>query len=114
MAEGLLYGKALRDKHFLYKDGYVPLNHGSFGTFPRAVKDEMIRLLDQCEGNVDGYIRYTYPVELEKSRQIAADLLNVDSSTVVFLPNATTAINVVLRALTWRPEDVIMYLDIGK
>jgi selenocysteine lyase/cysteine desulfurase len=36
-------------------------------------------------------------------------LLNTPSSTLVFIPNATTAINIVLRNLVFQPGDHILY-----
>ena len=112
MAQGIPFGKSFRNKYFSYGEDLVPLNNGSFGAFPLVVKEKLINLIHECENDVDKYIRYDFPRELEKSRKIVAELINVDSSTVVFVPNVTTAINAVLRSLTWSPGDVIITLDI--
>ena len=112
MAQDVPFGKAFRNKYFSYKEDLVPLNNGSFGAFPLVVKEKLINLIHQCEDDVDKYIRYDFPRELEESRKIVAELINVDSSTVVFVPNVTTAINAVLRTLIWNPGDVIITLDI--
>lgn len=114
MAQSTPFGRAFRSKYFSYREDHVPLNHGSFGAFPLIVKEKLISLIDQCENDVDKYTRYDYPREMEKSRKIVSELINVDSSTVVFVPNVTTAINAVLRSLTWAPGDIIITLDICK
>lgn len=49
----------------------------------------------------DPFIRYEYPKLLDQSREALAKQLNAPVGTIVFVPNATTAINVVLRNLVW-------------
>ena len=112
MASNPIFGKALRS-HFLLDKGYNALNHGSFGTHPTVVRDEMIRYQDEEEKNPDQWLRYKFYPLLEKSREAIATLVNADPSTVVFVPNATTAANVVLRALKWEAGDVIVTFDTG-
>ena len=97
----------------MFDKDYVPLNHGSFGAFPTPVRDRMRELSAQCEAKPDTYIRYDLPAMLEDSRKVAADLLNANPSDIVFVPNATTAGNVILRALDWQKGDVILTLDIS-
>lgn len=88
----------------------IPLTSaGSFGTFPRTVRDTQRSYQDQCEARPDGFIRYKYPSLLDKSREALSTLLNVSSETLVFVPNATTGINTVLRGLTYQPDDYIVY-----
>ena len=48
---------------------------------------------------------------LDESRAAIANLLNVPTDTCVFVPNATTGVNLVLRNLVYEPGDVIMYFD---
>ena len=103
-----LYGRALRKAHFLFEEDYYPLNHGSFGSYPKSVSDRMHQLEAQAESHPDTYIRYEFPELLEKSRKVVAKLLNAKPSTIVFVPNATTAGNTILRALAWEHGDVIL------
>ncbi|KAI5359011.1 Putative aminotransferase class V domain, pyridoxal phosphate-dependent transferase, major [Septoria linicola] len=98
-------------KHFLFQGDYRNLNHGSFGTYPRAVRTSLRALQDECEGQPDRFIRYTYPRKLDESREAVAKYLNVPTETVVFVPNATTGVNTVLRNLVWQPGDVIIYFS---
>lgn len=115
-------------KHFLFRNGYRNLNHGicsllrpaveergltflsgSFGTYPRSVRTVLRDLQDESEGQPDRFIRYTYPKKIDESREAVAKYLNAPTETCVFVPNATTGVNVVLRNLVYKPGDVIVY-----
>lgn len=69
--------------------------------------------MDLCESAPDQYIRYTYPQLLDESREAVAKVLNAPVDTVVYVPNATTGVNVVLRNLVWNPDgkDEILYFN---
>ncbi|KAK3701075.1 hypothetical protein LTR37_015637 [Vermiconidia calcicola] len=101
----------MRDEHFLFSGSYVPLNHGSYGAFPAAVRTYQRSLQDQTESRSDAFIRFKAPSLLLESRTAIAGLLQVPRQTVVFVPNATTGVNTVLRNLSWADGDVIVYLS---
>jgi selenocysteine lyase/cysteine desulfurase len=63
------------------------------------------------ESRPDAYLRYEYPALLDEARAGIAALLRVRVDDVVFVPNATTAINTVLRNLVFAPGDVIVYFS---
>ncbi|CAO2653784.1 Nn.00g031950.m01.CDS01 [Neocucurbitaria sp. VM-36] len=107
--DGVKFGKELREKEFLFDKGFLNLNHGSFGTYPRAVRDKMRSFQDAAEARPDHFIRYQYPELVDESREAMAKLLNTPSSTLVFVPNATTGVNTVLRNLTFEKGDHILY-----
>lgn len=79
------------------------ISPGSFGTHPRAIRDVATHFRDECELRPDPFIRYAYPQLLDTSRAAVAGLLNVDVNTCVFVPNATTGVNTVLRNIVWNP-----------
>jgi selenocysteine lyase/cysteine desulfurase len=64
---------------------------------------------DECEARPDEFIRYKYTSLLDKSREALAALFKVSAETLVFVPNATTGINTVLRGLTYQPDDYILF-----
>ena len=64
---------------------------------------------DLSEAKPDTYIRYDYPEYLDESRAAVAKYLNAPVETCVFLNNATTGVNTVLRNLVFEPGDVIIY-----
>ncbi|KAH3911731.1 hypothetical protein HBI56_139980 [Parastagonospora nodorum] len=107
--DGVKFGKELREKEFLFQKGYLNLNHGSFGTYPKAVRDQLRHFQDEVEARPDSFIRYEYPKLINESREAVTKVLNAPSDTVVFVPNATTGINTVLRNLDFQPGDHILY-----
>ncbi|SPQ24056.1 26213d90-8380-4f62-b489-cc8fa95f0d3b [Thermothielavioides terrestris] len=107
------FGHELREQHFLFDPSYRNLNHGSFGAIPRAIQAKLRSYQDQAEAAPDVFIRYDYPKLLDQSRAAIAKLLRVPTDTVVFVPNATTGVNTVLRNLDWNADgkDEILYFD---
>ena len=102
------FGLPMRSNHFIYEKAYTPLNHGSYGAFPDAVRDYRIQLQDQIKARPDPVIRDILPPLLEEARAAIAPLLGVPTDEVVFVPNATTAVNTVLRNLVFEEGDVIV------
>ena len=64
-----------------------------------------------AERRPDHFIRYEYPKLLSRSRHALASFLKLDASTVVFVANATTGVNTVLRNLTYSASDRILYFS---
>ncbi|KAH9894524.1 putative aminotransferase family protein [Xylariomycetidae sp. FL2044] len=105
------FGGEMREKHFAFAKDYHPLNHGSFGTYPRSVMELQRRLQAETEARPDTFLRYTYPRLLKESRAAVASLLGSDVGEVVFIPNATTGVNTILRNLSFAGDDVILHFD---
>ncbi|KAI9819334.1 MAG: hypothetical protein M1832_004039 [Thelocarpon impressellum] len=103
-------GHAVR-AHFLFGEGWVNLNHGSFGAFPSAVMDALRRFQAECELRPDVFIRYTYPAALDRARSALADLVKVPVDEVVLLQNATTGVNTILRSLVFEPGQKVLYFN---
>ncbi|KAL1607987.1 hypothetical protein SLS60_002926 [Paraconiothyrium brasiliense] len=102
------FGKQLR-QDFLFEEGFMNLNHGSFGTYPRAIRDVFRSFQDAHEARPDDFIRYQYPKFNDEARQALSTYLNVPTSELVFVQNATTGVNTVLRSLTFAPDEYILY-----
>jgi selenocysteine lyase/cysteine desulfurase len=105
------FGQQMRGQ-FLFAPDNININHGSFGTFPRFVRDELLYYQQQAERNPDAFLRYELPDLLDQSRSLLAALVHVpDMDDLVLVPNATTGINTVLRNLSYAPGDKIVYLS---
>ncbi|KAI1211313.1 aminotransferase family protein-like protein [Annulohypoxylon truncatum] len=105
------FGRETRQAHFNFAASYTPLNHGSFGAFPSHVREYQRRLQCETEARPDTFIRFTYPKLLREARDTVAPLLGVETDEVVFVPNALTAVNTVLRNLRYQDGDVILYFS---
>ncbi|KAF7543726.1 hypothetical protein G7Z17_g10509 [Cylindrodendrum hubeiense] len=107
--EASVFGSAMR-KDFLFDPEWRNLNHGSFGTYPTAVRTKFREYQDASETRPDVFIRYEYPKLLDQSRDAVAKIINAPDNTCVFVPNATVGVNTVFRNLVWNPDgnDVIV------
>lgn len=64
---------------------------------------------EACEQAPDYYLRYQLPSYIDRSREAISKYVNAPVETVVFIPNATTGVNTVLRNLEFLSDDVIIY-----
>ena len=100
-------GHSIRRRFFL-EPGTVFLNHGSFGTTPRAVLAAAARWRGRMEANPDRFLREVRPGALRAAVGRLARFLHARAEDVVFVDNATSGINAVLRSLEFRRGDEIL------
>ncbi|MEO8145694.1 MAG: aminotransferase class V-fold PLP-dependent enzyme [Betaproteobacteria bacterium] len=103
----LLFGNPLR-RRFLLERGTAFLNHGSFGATPRTVLAAAARWRARMEANPDRFLRYVLPDALRAAAGHLARFLHAREQDVVFVENATSGVNAVLRSLEFRPGDEIL------
>ncbi|KAK1656283.1 putative aminotransferase family protein [Colletotrichum phormii] len=84
-ASAVAFGTEIRGQCFSFAEGYHPLNHGSFGAFPKEL--------------------------LRESKAALAPLLGAEPGEVVFVQNATTGVNTVLRNLNFKPGDTVLHFS---
>ncbi|KAI0165591.1 putative aminotransferase family protein [Xylariaceae sp. FL1272] len=106
------FGLTMRDAHFAFSPDYTPLNHGSFGTYPKSVGDVLTKLSAEAEAAPDKFISLDWPARLKESRGLAAGLLNCATEDLVFVPNATTGTDTILKNLVWEKGDVILMYEV--
>jgi selenocysteine lyase/cysteine desulfurase len=105
------FGNVMRDTHFSFAKGYIPLNHGSYGATPICVQQYQQDLQHEAEARADRFLRKKLPKLLDNARAAIAPLLGAPVDEVVFVPNATTGVNTVLRNLDFQEGDVILYFS---
>ncbi|KAL2173085.1 pyridoxal phosphate-dependent transferase [Thermothelomyces heterothallicus CBS 202.75] len=107
------FGHRLGDEHFMIDPSFRNLNHGSFGTYPRAIQAKMREYQDLAEARPDPFVRYDQTRLLDESREAVARLLRAPVDTCVFVPNASVGVNTVLRNLVWNGDgrDEILYFS---
>ena len=101
------FGLSLR-RRFLLERGVAFINHGSFGATPRAVLAAAERWRARMEANPDRFLRFVRPVALRKAAARLAGFLHANEKDLVFVENATSGVNAVLRSLKFRPGDEIL------
>ncbi|MBW4445822.1 MAG: aminotransferase class V-fold PLP-dependent enzyme [Spirirestis rafaelensis WJT71-NPBG6] len=84
------------------------LNHGSFGACPRTVLEAQQRLREQLEHEPLRFFGREWEPLLDEARKKLAEFVGGDAEDLVFVPNATTGVNSVLRSLVFHPEDEIL------
>jgi isopenicillin-N epimerase len=89
----------------------VFLNHGSFGSCPLPVLEFQQSLRDRLERQpVRFLVRELEPL-LDQARAALAQFVGAREENVVFVPNATSGVNTVLRSLTFAPGDELLVTD---
>ncbi|KAI8093111.1 pyridoxal phosphate-dependent transferase [Halteromyces radiatus] len=101
------FGRALRTE-FLLEDGYTPLNHGSFGVCPKSIRQYLQHYQLLSELNPDKFLRLEMFPLLQKNKNRLAELLQCDPNELVFVINASSGINAVVRSLMLRPNEKLL------
>jgi isopenicillin-N epimerase len=93
---------------FRLEPGIDFLNHGSFGAPPLQVLAEAERWRARMEANPDHFFREVLPQALRSAADELARFVRADPADLVFVENATAAVNAVLRSLDFKPGDEIL------
>jgi isopenicillin-N epimerase len=84
------------------------LNHGSFGACPIAVLEYQQSLRLELERQPLQFLAREIEPRLDAARSSLAQFLQTDPNNLVFVPNATTGINAVLRSYPFQPGDDVL------
>lgn len=108
----MLPADAIREL-FLLEPGAVFLNHGSFGATPAPVRAAQARWRDTMERQPDVFFRETIWSATRASADRVGRFAGAPGDSLVFVPNVTEAVSVVLDAMAFQPGDEIMVLDVA-
>ncbi|MCX7839008.1 MAG: aminotransferase class V-fold PLP-dependent enzyme, partial [Anaerolineae bacterium] len=100
----------LKDE-FLLDPNIVFLNHGSFGATPRVVFEAYQRWQRELERQPVEFLGRRFADLMRTARAALAEYVHADANDVVYVPNATTALNIVARSLPLQPGDEILTTD---
>jgi isopenicillin-N epimerase len=87
------------------------LNHGSFGSCPRPVLEFQDALRDRMERQPIQFLVRDLEPMLDAARAAVARFVGANPNNLVFVPNATSGVNTVLRSLSFEPGDELLVTD---
>jgi isopenicillin-N epimerase len=97
-----------RSDMFLLDPEVAYLNHGSFGACPRPVFDVYQEWQRVLEREPIDLLERRLKDELARVRGTLGEYVGAPAGDLALLPNATSALNTVLRSLSLRPGDEIL------
>ena len=101
-------GGSAYSKHWGLDPSVTFLNHGSFGACPTEVLAAQIRYRDRMERQPLQFMIRDVEELYDDARAKLAAFVGADPLDVVFVPNATTGVNTVLRSLHFEPGDELL------
>ncbi|MDH3942743.1 MAG: aminotransferase class V-fold PLP-dependent enzyme [Anaerolineae bacterium] len=101
---------SLKDQ-FLLDPDVTFLNHGSFGAVPLPVFQVYQEWQRELERQPVEFLYRREPELMASARRTLADFVNCHPDHIVYYPNATTALNAVIRSLPLSPGDQILTID---
>lgn len=100
--------KAEHAQYWPLELGIIFLNHGSFGSCPRPVLQFQQELRDRLERQPVQFFVRDLEGLLDESRAALAQFAGARAEDLVFVPNATSGVNTVLRSLQFQPGDELL------
>ena len=88
------------------------LNHGSYGACPVAVLQKQELLRQELEREPTAFFGPTFDSRLNTCREALATFVGADAQDIVFVPNASTGVNAVLRSLRFEPGDELLATNV--
>lgn len=96
---------------FLLEPDVVFLNHGSFGATPQPVFDAYQQLQRTLEAQPVRFLQREADERLGAARARLARYVGCAADELVYVPNPTTAVNMVAKSLRFEPGDEILTTD---
>lgn len=84
------------------------LNHGAYGACPVPVLEKQQQLRQQLERQPLRFLMREFEPLLDAARSQLANFVGADADELVFVPNATTGVNTILRSLPLNPGDELL------
>lgn len=98
-------------RFWLLEPEIVFLNHGAFGACPVPVLDVQQRWRERLEREPLRFFGREWETEIDLARSELAEFVGADVNDLVFVPNATTGVNAVLRSLKFTSRDELLTTD---
>jgi isopenicillin-N epimerase len=99
-------------EEFLLDPDVVFLNHGSFGACPRPVFEQYQAWQRELERQPVEFLGRRIEALLAEARAGLASYVGAEADDLVFVPNATSGVNLAARALALEPGDEVLSTDL--
>lgn len=96
---------------FTIEEGFLALNHGSFGACPKEVMRHYYSLCERLESLTTRFYCLEMKPQITESLTRLARFVNTSADNLVFVRNATTAANSVMNSIPWQKGDEIVTTD---
>ena len=93
---------------FLLDPTITHLNHGSFGACPKPVFEDYQKWQLELERSPVEFMMSTGRAQVEISKQALADYVNCKKEDLIYVPNPTTAMNIVIKSLFLNEGDEVL------
>lgn len=101
----------IRTRFWAIAEEVTYLNHGSFGPTPLPVQEAQRQWSQHLASNpMNGFVR-ELDVEVERAKARLATFLKCSPADLLFIENATTAMNVVAASFELKPGDEVLFND---
>jgi len=97
--------------HWSLDPSIVFLNHGSFGACPLPVLQYQAELRQRMERQPVQFFVRDLERLLDDARAVLGEFVGAPADDLAWTPNATTAVNAVLRSLRFEPGDELLTTD---
>src|SRR5687767_13293022 len=87
------------------------LNHGSYGACPKPVLEAQDRWRDRLETELVRFMQRELEPALDAVRAEVGRLVGADPDDLAFVPNPTTGVSTIVRALDLAPGDELLTTD---
>jgi isopenicillin-N epimerase len=96
---------------FLLDPDVIFLNHGSFGACPRPVFEAYQAWQRELERQPVEFLGRRFAALMAEARAVLGAYVGADADDLVYVPNATTGLNIVARSLELAPGDEVLATD---
>lgn len=107
----LLDQPAVDPRLWLLDPAVTFLNHGAFGACPRQVLEQQREWRERIERQPLQFLVRELEPHLDAARNCLAQFTGADPDDLVFVSNATTGVNTILRSLVFQPGDELLVTD---
>lgn len=90
---------------------FLTVNHGSFGATPRSIINAQRAWQDRLERQPSRFMTTVYTDAIRDAASALGSFLNANGRDIVFVDNATSGCNAVLRNVPLQPGDAVLVLS---